>query len=86
MLESYDYTIYVTGAAQPKLNLTNLGKMKVAIPKPAEQIAIADYLSNLQDQQDSLRETINKQIATLQAYRRSVIHEYVTGKKRVASY
>ncbi len=44
LLQALDYTVYVTGAAQPKLTKENLGSYKIALPDSEEQTRIAQYL------------------------------------------
>ncbi len=53
------------------------------LPNIEEQKAIADYLDKACTNIDKTKETIAKQIKTLTQYRQSLIHECVTGKKRV---
>ena len=84
ILENMEYSLYVTGAAQPKLSSMNLGKVKLVYVKNIEeQNTIADYLDKACTNIDKTKETIAKQIKTLTQYRQSLIHECVTGKKRV---
>ena len=54
MLESLDYTHYITGAAQPKLTSENLMNITVIIPSPPEQTQIADFLDRKTQQIDEL--------------------------------
>ena len=81
LLESLDYSLYVTGAAQPKLTKENLGKYKIIIPPRDEQNTISTFLENKTKELDGLAENIVTQISTLQQYRKSLIHECVTGKR-----
>jgi len=53
------------------------------LPNIEEQKTIADYLDKACTNIDKTKETIAKQIKTLTQYRQSLIHECVTGKKRV---
>ncbi len=55
----------------------------IAYPELNEQNAIAIYLDKACTNIDKTKETIAKQIKTLTQYRQSLIHECVTGKKRV---
>lgn len=84
LLESLDYSLYVTGAAQPKLTKENLGRYKIIVPPEEERNVIAEYLDVKVQEFKKLEENIKNQIATLQQYRKSLIHECVTGKRRVA--
>ena len=83
LLESLDYSLYVTGAAQPKLTKENLGKYKIIIPSRDEQNTISKFLDNKTKELDGLAENIVTQISTLKQYRKSLIHECVTGKRRI---
>ena len=55
----------------------------IIIPSFSEQKAIADYLDNKCAQIDSVIKDKESQLETLAAYKKSLIYEYVTGKKRV---
>ena len=55
----------------------------VVIPPLAEQHAIATYLDTKCTEFDSIISDKQKQISTLEAYKKSLIYEYVTGKKEV---
>jgi type I restriction enzyme, S subunit len=83
LLESLDYSLYVTGAAQPKLTKENLGKYKIIIPPRDEQNTISNFLDNKAKELAGLIENIVTQISTLRQYRKSLIHECVTGKRRI---
>jgi len=80
MLESLDYTHYITGAAQPKLTSEHLMNITVIIPSPLEQAQIADFLDCKAGQIDELIATEQRKIELLQEYRQSLISEAVTGK------
>ena len=73
------------GAKMPRINWnTQMGIFPIPIPPLfEEQRAIADYLDKACTNIDKTKETIAKQIKTLTQYRQSLIHECVTGKKRV---
>ena len=55
----------------------------IIIPSFSEQKAIADYLDNKCAQIDSVIKDKESQLETLAAYKKSLIYEYVTGKKEV---
>lgn len=64
---------------------TNWQDMKrILIPQPPiqEQREIAEYLDKKCKEIDSILEDKNKQLETLESYKKSIIYEYVTGKKR----
>ena len=48
-----------------------------------EQDNLTDYLDAKTAELKKLNENIENQIATLQQYRKSLIHECVTGKRRI---
>lgn len=60
-----------------------LENILVLIPPIEEQKQIADYLDNKCAQIDELKSQKQSQIETLEAYKKSIIYEYVTGKKEV---
>ena len=80
MLESLDYTHYITGAAQPKLTSENLMNITVIIPSPPEQTQIANFLNHKTQQIDKLIAAEGRKIELLKEYRQSLISEAVTGK------
>ena len=80
MLESLDYTHYITGAAQPKLTSEHLMNITVIIPPSLEQDQIANYLNHKTKQIDELIATEHRKIELLKEYRQSLISEAVTGK------
>lgn len=57
--------------------------IKVPVPSYEEQIKIATHLDEKTQQIDSLIALKQDKIAELKDYKKSVIYEYVTGKKRV---
>ena len=85
MLESLDYTHYITGAAQPKLTSENLMNITVIIPSPPEQTQIANFLNHKTQQIDDLISAEQRKTELLKEYRQSLISEAVTGKIDVRS-
>ena len=67
----------------PKINQEELGEIKVAVPSQQEMLTIADYLDSKCSEIDALLQNYKYQIATLEEYKKSLIYEYVTGKKEV---
>lgn len=80
VLQSYDYTPLVTGAAQPKLTSDRLCSIKLPKPPPKEQSLIADYLDAETAKLDALIERVQNAIDCLQEYRTAFITAAVTGK------
>lgn len=60
-----------------------LKNLPVVLPKIEEQQAIATYLDEKTSQIDSLIALKQSKIESLKEYKKSIIYEYVTGKKRV---
>ena len=84
MLEAGDYTHYITGSAQPKLSQDNIKNFIIPMPRDyTEQQAIADYLDEKCADIDSLIQTKLSKIDSLKEYKKSIIYEYVTGKREV---
>ena len=67
----------------PKINQEELGEIKVVVPSQQEMLTIADYLDSKCSEIDALLQNYEDQIATLEEYKKSLIYEYVTGKKEV---
>jgi type I restriction enzyme S subunit len=86
LLESIDYTIYISGSAQPKLTQERLGSISIPIPPGSEQNLIGDYLVVETLKIDTLITNISTQIQKLKEYRQSLISEAVTGKIDVRDY
>ena len=67
----------------PKINQEELGEIKVVVPSQQEMLTIADYLNSKCSELDALLQNYEDQITTLEEYKKSLIYEYVTGKKEV---
>lgn len=73
------------GAKMPRVNWpTQLAKINMPLPPKEEQHRIADYIDAKCAEIGNLRKNITDQISTLENYRKSLIHECVTGKRRIA--
>ena len=70
-------------STQLNLNYVRIGTNFAPFPPLDEQRAISEYLDAKEIESHQISETINAQIATLTAYRKSLIHECVTGQRRV---
>ena len=57
--------------------------MFFCVPEIEEQQAIADYLDAKCDEIAATIAEKQKQLTTLEEYKKSLIYEYVTGKKEV---
>lgn len=67
------------------LRYSNFVKVPLCIPTLDEQRQIADYLDKKCDQIDRLIAIKQAKIEKLEQYKRSLIYEYVTGKKEVTA-
>ena len=74
---------YATGSTALGIKARWLKIISVLVPPVEEQIAIARYLDGHCKQVEPLIQRIEEQIETLVAYRNSLIHECVTGQRRV---
>lgn len=83
LLEAGDYTVYITGSAQPKLSQFNLMRFPIVIPPVKEQEEINAYLDNKCLIIDQLIQEKQLLIDDLETYKYSVIFEAVTGKRKV---
>lgn len=76
--------IFCYGSAQPNIGRHQLENMVVPIPPREVQNSIAGFLSKRLQQVVKVSSVTVDQIATLNAYRKSLIHECVTGKRRIS--
>lgn len=65
------------------LRWNKLAELFYPIPSLEEQNAIVDYIDRIIKETNDVIVDKTKQIATLEAYKKSIIFEYVTGKKEV---
>ncbi|MFH0878116.1 MAG: restriction endonuclease subunit S [Lentisphaerota bacterium] len=65
-------------------NATKVGEFPVPLPPLAEQEAICVFLEEKLGKLKSIVNSIESQISTLTAYRKSLIHECVTGQRRIS--
>ena len=70
-------------STQLNLNYVRIGTNFAPFPPLEEQRVIAKYLDAKEAESSRIRETITAQLDTLIAYRKSLIHECVTGQRRV---
>lgn len=73
----------VSNLGRWRLQTSSFNNFKVPVPPIEEQIEIADYLNNVISETNSIIDTKKQQLETLEEYKKSVIYEYVTGKKEV---
>lgn len=72
-----------TGVSVPHISTKQIQNYTVAIPSYDEQIELCDYLDVKCARIDNLVELKQKLIIDLESYKKSIIYEYVTGKKEV---
>lgn len=73
-------------STRPELSIDEIKTIRVLLPKTKEeQQQIADYLDSKCSEIDALLQNYEDQIATLEEYKKSLIYEYVTGKKEVSA-
>lgn len=73
----------VSGIKVYSINQKILKQTSLLFPPLQEQQAIASYLDEKTSQIDSLIEIKREKITELKDYKKSIIYEYVTGKKKV---
>ena len=83
LLEAGDYNIYITGAAQPKLSQFNLMRFPIPVAPREEQDIIEAYLNDRVVKIENLISEKESLISDLEAYKKSLIFETVTGKRKV---
>lgn len=72
-----------TSTAVPMISQTQIGNFKICIPPREEQDEIVKYLDKKCDEIDNIIVDKHTQIEKMEKYKKSLIYEYVTGKKRV---
>jgi type I restriction enzyme S subunit len=80
LLEQYDFTVWVTGSAQPKLTSENLMNIEVIVPPILEQTAIVHHIETETTKINDKISQIKQEIELLKEYRQALIFEAVTGK------
>jgi type I restriction enzyme S subunit len=74
---------YSNAAAQPGLAVDRIKFLRIPIPPYEEQIRISSWLKDTILRNEEMVSILRKQIAILTAYRKSLIHECVTGQRRI---
>lgn len=78
-----DFLIKAEGGGQPNISQNKIRNEYIFIPPLDEQQEIADYLDNKCAEIEQIIADKKSQIETLDGYKKSLIYEYVTGKKEV---
>lgn len=87
LLHAYDVmkVFYNMGnGVRQGLNYSEFSRLMVFEPSYDEQVAIADHLDAKCAEIDDTIAQKQEQLSTLEAYKKSLIYEYVTGKKEVS--
>lgn len=71
------------GTKMPRANIDFINNIFIPLPPIKEQKEIVNYLDNKCSEIDSLIKSKEKIVEELEKYKKSVIYEYVTGKKEV---
>lgn len=80
-----EFKKYISGVAEGLMRLytSDLFNIRICLPKVDEQIKIVEYVENKVELFDSLISEKESLINDLEAYKKSLIYEVVTGKRRV---
>lgn len=65
------------------LRWNKLSELFYPVPPLEEQVVIVDYIDSVLRRTDEVIAAKREQLSTLEAYKKSLIYEYVTGKKEV---
>jgi len=68
---------------QPNINYVQIGGNYIPLPPVREQELIAEHIEQKIQGIREIQKSLNQQITTLTAYRKSLIHEGVTGQRRI---
>lgn len=69
--------------AQPVITGTKIKNIRIAIPTREDQSKTAYFLDGKLSELQYIKKNVQQQISTLEQYRKSLIHECVTGKRRI---
>lgn len=84
VMESTDYTLYITGSAQPKLSQANLNAVKLPIPPLYEQLKIVEHIKAKTEGIDFSIYNAKRMLTLLQERKQIIINDVVTGKVNVS--
>ena len=85
-IESYLGDYYLTianGTTFKEISPTLAKQENIPFPPKGEQERIVEYLDTEVEKINTLKENVKKQIDKLKEYKKSLIYEYVTGKKQI---
>lgn len=75
----------VSNLGRWRLQTSSFNNFRIPVPPLEQQKIIADYLDSKCAEIDSIISEKEQQIATIEEYKKSLIFEYVTGKKKVTT-
>ena len=74
---------YIKASTQANVGLDSVSKAKIALPSVREQQKIVEYLRDKCKKIDALIAKKQQYLTEIENYKKSLIYEYVTGKKEV---
>ena len=82
-IASTQTAIFMNGTCAANLSAENVANYYIVLPRSAEQKEIADYLDNKCEKINALIAKKQQYLTEIENYKKSLIYEYVTGKKEV---
>ena len=73
-----------TGASRQGLGQKDLGYIYIPLPPVEEQLSVVKEIEGQNFQRQQVRSKIESQIYILTSYRKALIHECVTGQRRIS--
>ena len=87
LFESMNFNQYSQSAAQPGLAVSNILNLKTVVPPTKDiQRELSAFLDDQCKRIDDIISTKQTQLTQMQQHKKSLIYEYVTGKKRVGGF
>ena len=83
LLQAYNLNTLARKTAQPLITGTQIKGLYVGMPSHDEQTEIAQHIVKQENSISAIMSNIKHQIQTLSDYRKSLIHECVTGQRRI---
>lgn len=84
LFTALDFNSQANNTAQPVITGTKIKNTYVLLPPRTEQAEIHEFVCEQRQKFAVLAKNLKNQITTLTAYRKSLIHECVTGKRRIS--
>ena len=78
-----NFGFYKSGSVLPSMTQSQINNITIPLPTLEEQRKILAILQVKTGKIDSLLSLLNRNIEKLNSYKKSLIYEYVTGKRRV---